>query len=178
MASLHEKIDTVGTQAKMSVDLLKGSIDHRVGAARDHAVHNAQALSLQKQATDVLSTQIASLAGLVSQLQSEVGGVQAQQTSHLQTVQRISTQTGAEIADLRQKVAAMPTANGYLHVGEPFNLPEQPTVKQVAGVYASAPLAMAINGGLLLHDIGYTNQKGHSLTLNPVTRRLEVYTGK
>jgi hypothetical protein len=37
---------------------------------------------------------------------------------------------------------------------------------------------MAINGGLVLGDIGYTDKKGHILTLNPDTRRIEVYIGK
>lgn len=67
-----------------------------------------------------------------------------------------------------------------LHVGADFNIPEQPSVEQEGGVHKVSPLAIVVNGGVLLHDIGYTTDKKGLVPLyyDPTTQRALIYQGK
>lgn len=67
-----------------------------------------------------------------------------------------------------------------LHVGADFNIPEQPSVEQEGGVHKVSPLAIVVNGGVLLHDIGYTTDKKGLVPLyyDPATQRALIYQGK
>lgn len=65
-----------------------------------------------------------------------------------------------------------------LHVGKESFIPPQPTPKQESGVYKDAPLSLSVNGGLVLHNIGYTNKKGYDLTMDKDTGRVMLYHGK
>lgn len=68
----------------------------------------------------------------------------------------------------------------YLHIGKAFNIPEQPYVVKEGGVHKVAPLALSINGALVLHDIGYTSEKKGLIPIyfDPITERLLIYNGK
>lgn len=67
-----------------------------------------------------------------------------------------------------------------LHIGEKFNLPEQPPVVKEGGIHKSAPLSLTVNGAVLLHDIGYTTDKKGLVPLyyDPITQRALIYQGK
>jgi len=67
-----------------------------------------------------------------------------------------------------------------MQLGPKFNLPQQPEVVLEGGVHKVAPLALTVNGGVVLHDIGYTTDKAGlvPVLLDPVTGRLVQYRGK
>lgn len=67
-----------------------------------------------------------------------------------------------------------------LHVGDDFNLPEQPDVVKEGGLHKVAPLSLTVNGAVLFHDIGYTTDKKGLVPLfyDPVTNRVLFYKGK
>lgn len=67
-----------------------------------------------------------------------------------------------------------------LHVGDQFNLPEQPVAVKEGGLHKIAPLSLTVNGAVLLHDIGYTTEKKGLVPLyyDPVTQRALIYHGK
>jgi hypothetical protein len=93
------------------MDMLKQSMDMKVGASQ-HS-HDAERGKREE------------LASMIDILKSKVDTFHAE----------LKKLRHNEIADLRMKVNAMPTANGYLHVGEPYNMPEQPAPKKVGGVH-------------------------------------------
>ena len=72
------------------------------------------------------------------------------------------------------------TETKSLHVGEKFNLPEQPPTLKEGGIHKVAPLSLVVNGAVLLHDIGYTTDKKGLAPLyyDPVTQRALIYQGK
>lgn len=67
-----------------------------------------------------------------------------------------------------------------LHIGDKFNLPEQPQVQREGGIHKNAPLALTVNGAVLFHDIGYTTDKKSLVPLyyDPITNRVLFYKGK
>lgn len=110
-----------------------------------------------KQQNDLLSKQL------------ETSKMQIGQLVHL-----VNTQKEA----LKKLEANVYTKDKLLQLGESFNIPNQPVVSSDQGVYKDAPLALTVCGAAVLHNIGYTDKKGHQLTLDPDTHRVLVYTGK
>lgn len=95
-------------------------------------------------------------------------------------------QLNAAVKDISSKlsyaeVAAKNTDHvKSLHIGDKFNLPEQPAIVKEGGLHKVAPLSLAVNGAVLLHDIGYTTDKKGLVPLyyDPVTQRALIYHGK
>lgn len=67
-----------------------------------------------------------------------------------------------------------------LHVGPSFNMAEQPPVQEEGGVHKVSPIALSVNGAVILHDIGYTTDKKNLIPLyfDPITGRVIIYHGK
>lgn len=67
-----------------------------------------------------------------------------------------------------------------LYIGNDYNMPKQPAVSIEGGIHKSAPLALSVNGAVVLHDIGYTTDKKDLIPLyyDPVTNRVLIYQGK
>lgn len=66
-----------------------------------------------------------------------------------------------------------------LHVGKAFNAVEQ-TVVSEGGLHKVAPVALSVNGAVILHDIGYSSNKKDlvPLYLDPYTNRVTTYRHK
>lgn len=118
---------------------------------------------------------------LLRQLNETSKQLEIQKTQSNQLAQLVSIQTN-QIKALEAKLNAL-DAKVYkkgelLQLGESFNLPDQPVVSGDQGVYKDAPLALTVCGAAVLHNIGYTDKKGHQLILDPDTHRILVYKGK
>lgn len=50
-------------------------------------------------------------------------------------------------------------AGKYVNIGPEFNLPELPQVIEKAGIYQEAPVSLSVNGGIVLHNIGYKDKR-------------------
>lgn len=91
------------------------------------------------------------------------------------SLQRKIDSLAAQVQALEGKLSLQ---DNHVLVGEKFNLPAQPEPKSKGGVWEDAPLALAVSGGIALHNIGYTNKKGMQLTVDPETQRLLIFHGK
>lgn len=155
---------------------------------------------------DFFSDELSKVLGLVSDLQEQFGSlvdissvdkleakVQSyeakitNQDKQLKELQLAVSESRSAIKELQSSFSnlAKSTSSSQsntktLHIGERFNLPEQPTVQKEGGLHKVAPLALSVNGGVVLHDIGYTTDKKglEYLMFDPVSERLLFYKGK
>lgn len=136
------------------------------------------AKTLEKKISDVISkiSEGIARAELSCQQQLEAHKLQTNQLAQLVSIQ------ADQIKSLESKLNALNDSvykkGELLQVGESFNLPDQPIVSGDQGVYKDAPLALTVCGAAVLHNIGYTDKKGHQLILDPDTHRILVYNGK
>lgn len=89
----------------------------------------------------------------------------------------------SQIDDLKNQLSNLSTSLSSiqnLRIGDQTHLPRQPDPVSVGGVWKTAPLSLAVNGGVVLHDIGYASSSKNTLPLvwDPTTSRLLINTGK
>lgn len=148
-----------------------------------------------------VSTQLSQLYTYIKNLESQIKSAPVHEKTVIvkepvQQVQRSPDvdvqikQLNAAVKDMAMKLNALTQKEPvvqvisdqteHLHVGKRFNLPEQPEIEREGGIHKVAPLALTINGAVILHDIGYTTDKKGLVPLyyDPVSQRALIYHGK
>lgn len=184
--NFSQQISQVESSLKKSLPVQKTSESD--GQIRDlqNSVKNLQLL------IDTIHATIKGILQVVSNNSFEAAKVAAKKSSGSEVL-RVPTpvvaQASAPVPIVRKVVSAPPVVaqaslsvgeHRTLHVGQPFNMPEQPAVVREGGLHKDAPLALSVNGAVLFHDIGYTTDKKglDPLFYDPVTNRVLFYKGK
>lgn len=125
--------------------------------------------------SDSSTSMISRVEAEIKQAQQQQPRVGAAKDPRIDELQNLVKQHQDTIAKLQESVS---NTKRSTHFGEPVSLPEQPKPQSEGGVWKSAPLSMSVNGGVVLHNIGFTKEKGLDLTLCPKTHRLLVHQSK
>lgn len=107
-------------------------------------------------------------------LPSDVSKINAMATKSVEDKKLLSV---LELQDQLTKLQSLVrVVENHVMIGEPTDIPHQPEVVTKAGVHSVAPLALAVNGAAVFHNIGYVkNDKGlDSLFYDPKTERIVI----
>lgn len=183
ISSLHQQLDKHNS--------------HLIGVSSHIPVHQDQLQSILSQ-MESLKSKVDSnktyLEGLVNTLNDLLNRKEGEiYNLHVQ-LQQLSAKVGShgndissvmsqieekqqELHRLRQEVSSTLTNIPSMTIGDQTNIPQQPEPHKVNGVWSTAPTSLVVNGGVVLHDIGYSNSKNlMNVGWDPSTSRLIIKT--
>lgn len=206
MQNILSEKDKEIKQLREHIDNHSQSLDHLLGISSNTDTHVSNLSALIANLSDTidgnksyLESVVSSINDILSQRELEVKNLQSSlqhvtsrigdndiQLSDLLSIINNLTQAIADkqqqLDEMRKSIAELPTSLSEIHnlkIGDQTNLPVQPDPVRVNGVYKVADLALAVNGGVVLHDIGYSDSKNLlPLGWDPSTSRLVIKTGK
>lgn len=176
LTSVSDKLSTEVNKANTSVKTLEQQV---VALKKEVTVQNnaaIQAKSITNDSLDKLRTMYDAKLNdqdkVIKDLQATLRELTKMVTSN--TIRALEASRATEATE------AVSSNVKTLHVGDEFNLPEQPDVVKEGGIHKVAPLSLTVNGAVLFHDIGYTTDKKGLVPLfyDPVTNRVLFYKGK
>lgn len=163
--AVHNDVTKAINTVASALDTVKNSHDTHVGAVRQTLdTHAQQMYSLYV----TNQTDITNLKNEIAQTKKSIGDLHSLIEANKNVASNILS-IGGTNGNVQQE---------YAHFGAPFNLPEQPVPVKEAGVWKDAPLALSVNGGVGLFNIGHSDKKGRQVMIDPSTHRLYVYSGK
>jgi len=162
-----EKVESLQQELHSVQSSMKGLEKQLLAAEKESATHANTVTSKALQATHSYENKINNQDRQIRDLQAAV-----KQLTHMISAQS-NVSTPIEVTKVGSTVQT-------LHIGNSFNLPEQPSVEKEGGIHKVAPLSLTVNGAVLFHDIGYTTDKKGLVPLfyDPVTNRVLFYQGK
>lgn len=170
------KVEDISKELSDTKSALK-RVEQQLVLSKKESMVNAN--SIAKKSTDSYDNKIQDQGAQIRELQSAVRELSRQLSVNTKSVQ-VSQASISSLQSQEANTQSLSSSVRSLHIGEDFNLPEQPDIIKEGGIHKVAPLSLTVNGAVLFHDIGYTTDKKGLIPLfyDPITNRVLLYQGK